>query len=134
MGAGMLTDKMVLVVDDEAAIREFATEALSAAGFLTSVAGDGIEAIRSLEVVPFDLAVVDILMPEKEGVETIIEIKRRWPDCKIVAMAGEGRVSAADYLRLATYFGADATMTKPLSNAAVVETVRGMLSKAPQLH
>ena len=130
----MLTDKMILVVDDEAAIREFATEALSAAGFLTSVAGDGDEAIRSLEVVPFDLAVVDILMPEKEGVETIIEIKRRWPDCKIIAMAGEGRVSAADYLRLATYFGADATMTKPLSNAAMVETVRGMLSKQSQLH
>ena len=130
----MLTDKMVLVVDDEPAIREFATEALSAAGFLTSVAGDGVEAIRSLEVVPFDLAVVDILMPEKEGVETIIEIKRRWPDCKIIAMAGEGRVSAADYLRLATYFGADATMTKPLSNAAMVETVRGMLSKPAQLH
>ena len=130
----MLTDKMVLVVDDELAIREFATEALSAAGFLTSVAGDGDEAIRSLEVVPFDLAVVDILMPDKEGVETIIEIKRRWPDCKIVAMAGEGRVSAADYLRLATYFGADATMTKPLTNQAVVETVRGMLSKPAQLH
>ena len=130
----MLTDKMILVVDDEAAIREFATEALGAAGFLTSVAGDGDEAIRSLEVVPFDLAVVDILMPEKEGVETIIEIKRRWPDCKIIAMAGEGRVSAADYLRLATYFGADATMTKPLNNAAVVEMVRGMLSKQSQLH
>ncbi len=134
MGAPMLTDKMVLVVDDEPAIRAFATEALSAAGFLTSVAGDGDEAIRSLEVVPFDLAVVDILMPEKEGVETIIEIKRRWPDCKVIAMAGEGRVSAADYLRLATYFGADATMTKPLSNAAMVETVRGMLSKQSQLH
>ncbi|MEO6338814.1 MAG: response regulator [Caulobacteraceae bacterium] len=134
MGVTMLTEKMVLVVDDEPAIREFATKALSAAGFLTSVAGDGDEAIRSLEVVPFDLAVVDILMPEKEGVETIIEIKRRWPDCKIIAMAGEGRVSAADYLRLATYFGADATMTKPLTNAAVVEAVRGMLAKPAQVH
>ena len=124
----MAGQKTVLVVDDEACFREFGEGALSAAGFLTSVASDGHEAIRSLEVMPFDLAVVDILMPEKEGIETIIEIKRRWPDCKVVAMAGDGRVPATQYLRIAAHFGADALLAKPFSATQLAAVVTNLLT------
>ena len=129
----MASERTVLVVDDEAWIRAFAAEALSAAGYLTSVADDGHGAIRSLEVMPFDLAMVDMVMPEKEGVETIIEIKRRWPNCKVVAMAGDGRISAGQYLRLATHFGADAVLAKPFCASAVVETVSGLFGDSPAI-
>jgi DNA-binding NtrC family response regulator len=119
----MTDEKTVLIVDDEACFREFAAGALSEGGFLTSVAGDGHEAIRSLEMMPFDMAVVDILMPEKEGLETIMEIKRRWPGCTVVAMAGDERVPAHRYLGMASRLGADALLTKPFSAQAVLETV-----------
>ena len=127
-GVEMVGEKTVLVVDDEACFREFTAEALSAAGFLTSVSSDGNEAIYSLELMSFDMAMVDIVMPEKEGVETIIEIKRRWPGCKVVAMAGDGRIPAAEYLRLAVHFGADAILAKPFSASMLLETVKAVFA------
>jgi CheY-like chemotaxis protein len=124
----MTDEKTVLIVDDEACFRELAANALSDGGFLTSVAGDGYEAIRSLEMMPFDLAVVDIIMPEKEGLETIMEIKRRWPGCMVVAMAGDERVPAARYLGMASRLGADALLTKPFSAQSVLETVQAVFA------
>jgi len=130
----MSSIRTILVVDDEASFRDFAAETLAAAGFLTRVAGDGREAIRSLEQLPFDLAVVDLVMPEKEGVETIMEIKRRWPGCKVVAICEDGRFPASAYLRLATGVGADATLAKPFSAIAVLDAVRELLSENVKLH
>jgi DNA-binding response OmpR family regulator len=124
----MLVGKRILVVDDEAGIRELASRALLAAGFEVVTAGDGGQAVKVMEAQHIDLAIVDIVMPEKEGVETIIEFKTRWPDCKIIAISGGGgRIGPETFLTLADAFGADVTMRKPLSFSQLVQTAGELL-------
>ena len=124
----MPTGKRVLVVDDEAGIRELASRALSAVGYEVVTAGDGRKALKVMEATHIDLAIIDIVMPEKEGVETILELKKRWPNCKIIAISGGGRIGPEVFLSLANSFGADATMRKPLSFPQLVQTVGELLS------
>ena len=123
----MLTGKRILVVDDESGIRDLASRALVAAGGDVATAGDGREAVKAMEADPFDLAIIDIVMPEKEGVETILEFKKRWPACKIIAISGGGRAGPEMFLSLADAFGADVTMKKPLSFALLVRTAGELL-------
>lgn len=123
----MLTGKRILVVDDEAGIRELASRALSAAGCEVVTAGDGREALKLMAATHIDLAIVDMVMPEKEGVETILEFKARWPDRKIIAISGGGRLGPQTYLKLADAFGADVTMNKPLAFAQLVQTAAELL-------
>ena len=123
----MLTGRRILVVDDEPAIRELASRALTTAGAEAVTAGSAREALAAMEARPFDLAIIDIVMPDKEGVETIVEFKKRWPDCKIIAISGGGRVGPEIFLTLAAAFGADVTMRKPLSFAQLVQSAAVLL-------
>jgi DNA-binding response OmpR family regulator len=66
-------------------------------------------------------------MPEKEGIETIVEIKRRWPGIKVIAMSGGGRIGPDTFLDLAEGLGADVTMRKPLNFQALIAQVHALL-------
>jgi DNA-binding NarL/FixJ family response regulator len=68
-------------------------------------------------------------MPRREGIQTLIEIKRRWPQTRVIAISGGGRVGPADFLGLARGFGADATLAKPVTPSTVVETIRRLLDR-----
>ena len=127
--AGM---KSILIADDEPGIRELAKRAFAAAGHPTFEAGNGHEAIKVMERAHIDLAVMDIIMPGKEGVETILEIKTRWPDCKVLAISGGGRIAAQDFLDLARHVGADDTLRKPFKFNELVEMARKLLD-APKV-
>ena len=72
--------KRVLVVDDEAPLRGTIREVLESGDFQVSEAGDGKEALELVEKVRPDLVIMDIIMPEKEGIETIFEIQRDYPE------------------------------------------------------
>ncbi len=124
----MLIGKSVLFVDDEPGIRQLGARVLGAAQCDTYVAGNGKEAIAVLEKAPIDLVIIDIIMPDKEGVETIMEIKARWPELKIIAISGGGRVGPDDFLHLASMVGADATMRKPLNFKDMVGIVAKVLA------
>jgi CheY-like chemotaxis protein len=76
---------------------------------------------------PFDLVITDILMSEKEGMETIIEIKRDFPAVKIVAVSG-GDSKGCDYLSIIKPLGADACLNKPFSNEDIIRLVNGLLA------
>lgn len=122
----------ILVVDDEELARFTLREILEGAGHEVVVATNGKEAIAFQKAHPFDLIITDILMPEKEGVETIIELKRDYPTLKIIAISGGGRTRNLDFLGLAEEFGADKILAKPFSEQELMERVNDSLSGQTQ--
>jgi DNA-binding response OmpR family regulator len=106
---------LILLVDDDEAFRKAQRLLLVKMGYSVLEARNGKEALRLAEVEPPDVMLTDIVMPEKEGLETIEDFRRLLPDVKIIAMSGGGRGSAIDYLKLAHLMGADHTLPKPFS-------------------
>ena len=117
----------VLVVDDDLALRELFARVLRKAGFEVEIACDGVSAIRALERGSFVAMVTDIIMPEKEGIETISEVRRRWRGCKIVAVSGCGVAGFGGYLEIARKVGADAVLRKPVDAQRLIQTIRDLL-------
>jgi CheY-like chemotaxis protein len=103
----------VLVVDDDPVLGGLISRGLRGAGYEVGEAVDGNGAIKALEKTAYDAVVIDIIMPDREGVETIIEIRERWPNIKVIAMSGGGRMDPEMFLNLARTFGADALLKKP---------------------
>jgi hypothetical protein len=116
----------VLIVDDEAGVRELLRETLTAAGFAVSVCGDGAQAVAKLAAEPVDLLITDLVMPGQEGIETIAQARREYPQLKILAISG---FSSGEYLRMAKVLGANETLAKPLDLAVLVERVRALTSR-----
>ena len=117
----------ILVVDDEELSRFTIREILESAGHEVSEAGNGNKAIAMQKSTPFDLVITDIIMPEKEGVETIIELKKDYPDLKIIGMSGGGRTRNMDFLELAKQFGAERILSKPFVEEDLMECVNACL-------
>lgn len=122
----------ILIIDDDYHILKMMKKMLERAGFEVELALNGIEGIRAFKNTQADLVICDIIMPEKEGLETIREMKRLYPDLKILAMSGGGRVSSKNYLNTASAFGATRTMGKPFSQKQMVSTVKELMSDAGQ--
>lgn len=118
----------VLVVDDDPDIRVGICEILTEEGYRCSQASDGNMALRQLDQRPADVVVIDMLMPERDGVETIQAIKNRWPQTRIIAMSGGGSAMGSDYLlQIGSGVGAQVTIEKPFHTAAFVELVAKIL-------
>jgi CheY-like chemotaxis protein len=103
----------VLVIDDDHEFRKVLRLMLAEFSVEVVEAENGELGIALLETQPADLIITDILMPTKDGVETIIEIRRRFPDTKIIAVSGGGRVKDMSFLDFAGKVGATATLSKP---------------------
>ena len=82
----------ILVVDDEPLLRGFVQQMLERAGHRVASAEDGRKASEQMQQQPFDLVVTDLLMPERDGIELIDELRRQYPSVRIVAMSGGGRI------------------------------------------
>ncbi|PZN99309.1 MAG: hypothetical protein DCF28_13185 [Alphaproteobacteria bacterium] len=119
----------ILVVDDDPTIRAIAQELLLSSGHELFEAADGDEALRVAAAVPIDLIVLDMLMPNKDGIETIQAVKRDHPDTRILAISSGGRMDGATLLKLASAFGADETMLKPLRLATFAVIVDALLAR-----
>ena len=118
----------ILVVDDEPDICDLLREILSLAGYDVLVAPDGDSAITLLRKQPVELILTDIFMPGKEGIETIMELRRDFPSVKIVAMSGGGRTGQLHYLRDAVQLGALRTTFKPFGEEDVLRVVQEALA------
>ncbi len=123
---------IVLVVDDDPTIRAIATELLREEKHAIVEAADGDEALRVLEATAAQLVVLDMLMPNRDGLETIIEIRRRFPGVKILAISSGGSMGVGNLLTMARTFGADETMAKPLSFTGFASTVNRLLGDMEQ--
>ena len=105
----------ILLVDDNADILKTHGAVLRRAGHEVVTAANCNEALRLAEQNAFDLVITDLVMPDKEGIETILALRQLTPDLKIIAMSGGGRINANDYLIIARQCGAAQTLAKPFS-------------------
>ncbi|HEY0051967.1 MAG TPA: response regulator [Caulobacteraceae bacterium] len=105
---------VILIVDDDPTVRMIATELLRSSNHAVIEAEDGDEALRILKSVPVDLVVLDMLMPNKDGLETLMELRKTGPQVRILAISSGGRMDGDGLLRIASAMGADDVMSKPL--------------------
>lgn len=120
---------VILIVDDDPTVRLIATELLRDGDHTVVEAADGDEALRMVAAMPVDLVVLDMLMPNKDGLETIVELRRTRPEIKILAISSGGRMEPGQLLRTAMVFGADDSLEKPLRFETFSGSVAGLLSK-----
>jgi DNA-binding response OmpR family regulator len=119
----------ILLVDDDAPFVKMQRDFLRHAGHTVSTAGNGKEAMDLVAVNDFDLVITDLIMPEKEGIETILELRRKAPKIKIIAMSGGGGwIDIRDSLTMAQQLGASLTLAKPFSGEELTAAVAQVLS------
>lgn len=117
----------ILVIDDDDTVRLSVRLALEDAEHDVDEASNGAEGLDRLKVQMADLVVTDIFMPEKEGLETIDEIRRDYPQVKIIAISGGGRIDPQDYLEIAKQLGADRVLFKPFDIQLMLDVVDELL-------
>jgi CheY-like chemotaxis protein len=105
----------ILLIDDDDAVRLVFERLLVAGGHVVHALGDGAGAAKLVEEHGIELVITDLIMPGQEGMTTIGELRRRWPDLPILAISGGGRISPLDLLPVARRLGANATLSKPVS-------------------
>lgn len=120
----------ILVIDDDRMVRETLTTILAAAGHQVAVANEGQKGLKLFAEFQPHLVITDILMPEKEGVETIQDLRRLAPDLPIIAISGGGRIGNSSFLRVAQRFGANRTFAKPFEPGEIVSAVNELVAKA----
>ena len=120
----------VLVVDDDDEVREMLRQMLERQGYEVTTAADGQRGIARYREDPADLIVLDIVMPEKEGLETIMELRRDDPGVKIIAISGGGRIGPQSYIEVARALGAQRTFAKPLDRQEFLAAVRDLAGPA----
>lgn len=120
----------LLVIDDDPIQRAIVCECLSGL-YDCAEAINGEAALSQLSGAPADLVIVDMLMDRKDGIETILEIRQRWPAMRIIAISGGGHGLDSSYLLdTARALGAHAALKKPIDRAELKELVAEMLDDA----
>jgi DNA-binding response OmpR family regulator len=118
----------ILVIDDDHAVRRTICENLSESGYDVLDAADGDQGLNLIDPeAPPSLVVTDIIMPRKEGLETIIEIRKKFPQIKLIAISGGGRTRSTDFLALAKRLGSDAIIPKPIDMDQLEKTIKSLV-------
>jgi DNA-binding NtrC family response regulator len=132
-GIGIAAGKRILVVDDDATIRRSLEILLTRAGYAVTQASNGAEAVRLWREFAGDLVILDMFMPDKDGIETILELRAHTPGVRIIAMSGGGRNRSIDVLGDARQLGAILTIEKPFASTAMMALVEEALKPADGL-
>ncbi len=117
----------VLLVDDDGEVRRFCRRVLHHAGHEVTEACCGVEAADRHRASPADLIIMDVFMPDGDGLETILEIRRTHPDVRILAISGGWRPLPSTHLTVARMFGADQTLAKPFDGKQLLRSVDAVL-------
>jgi DNA-binding response OmpR family regulator len=112
----------LLLVDDDPSIRALYSQTLSRAGFDVETARNGKEGLEVVEAFKPDLVILDLIMPEQEGIETILQLQAQHPSVPILAISGA--LGASEYLHVANLLGARRTLAKPIKSEQLLEAVR----------
>ncbi len=115
--------KMILVIDDDPDTREEIREYLVSKNYKVVTATDGAEGLNMARHGPIDVVITDLIMPRKDGVETIARLKETKPGIAIIAISGGGRARYLSLLDMAKKAGADRTFAKPLALAELLQAV-----------
>jgi len=121
----------ILIIDDEPQIRSMLTLMLAREGYEIVEASDGVAGIKIYRQNPADLIITDLIMPNKDGIGMIIDLKKEFPDVKIIAMSGGGLNKPDGYLKGAKKLGAACTLTKPIDREEMLKAVREILKESP---
>lgn len=120
---------LILVVDDDDQVRKMLRISLQLAGYSVVVASDGRRGIKLQRLEPADLIITDILMPNKEGFQTITELRQEFPETKIVAISGgSDTVRTEDFLNIATKLGANCALQKPVERTILLDVLEKLLA------
>jgi CheY-like chemotaxis protein len=117
----------VLIVDDEAPLRDVLRRSLERGGHSVVEAGNGKAALQVLSSDPVDLVISDVHMPEMDGLEFLMQMRREHPGLPIITVTAGGSMSQDDVLTTASMLGAVAVLGKPFSPQEVLETVSQVL-------
>ena len=117
----------ILIIDDDNQFRTMLRKMVERNGYEVVEASDGKEGIKLYRKNPTDLIITDLIMPEKDGIETIQELRKDFPDVKIIAISGGGRLGPHDYLHLAKMLGAQRTLTKPIELDELLKAIEELL-------
>ena len=118
----------ILVIEDDNEVRDYLESVLTRDGYEVEGASNGKDGVASFQRNPVDLVITDIIMPEKDGIETIMDLKRSNKDLKVIAISGGGRAEPENYLHSAKLIGANLTLRKPFTNEEMLRAVRELLS------
>jgi len=119
--------KKILVIEDDEQMCSMLKRVLENAGYTVIDAPDGKAGMKLYRENGADLVITDLIMPEKEGIETIRELKQDNPDVKIIAISGGGIIKSEDYLQIAERLGVQRTLAKPFKNEEILEAVNELI-------
>lgn len=121
----------ILIVDDEISIRRGLKKVLNAEGYEVEEAQNGNQALKKLKEDKFDLVIIDIFMPEKDGIETILELKKMNEEIKIIAMTGYKKSpydnDSPDFLKYSRQFGAFEVLQKPFKIEELLKAIKNLI-------
>lgn len=118
----------ILVIDDDHAVRRTICENLRESGYDILEAADGDQGLSMIDPAQMPAIVItDIIMPKKEGLETIMEIRKNFPQIKLIAISGGGRTRSTDFLALAKRLGSDAILPKPIDMDQLEKTIKSLV-------
>lgn len=118
----------ILVVDDDEAIRDMLALTLQRRGLHVVTARDGNDGVRIYKTQQFDVVVTDLIMPDKEGIEMILEMRQMKRPIRIIAISGGGRVDQSMHLHLARSVGADRVLSKPFMPQDLVNLIEEVMA------
>ena len=121
----------ILVVDDQREVRSALQRALERGGHEVMVAVDGLDGVRAVRSAPVDLALIDIHMPEMDGIELLINFKAAAPGMPVIVMSGSEQSRRLDLLKDASLLGATGILAKPFTLEELREAVSRALDQAP---
>ena len=118
---------LILLIEDDHNLRSVLVMALEKSGHEVVEAPNGKIGMKEFRKRPADLVITDIIMPEKDGIETIMTLKKEFPDVKIIAISGGGRGPADLYIKQAEILGATRGLTKPFTVSELLDAVGEVL-------
>lgn len=119
-----------LIVDDEEAIRFTLRSLLQEEGFDVVEATDGEQAIREIRAAAFDVVVLDVVMPNKGGIEVLMELKREFPKLPFVIVSGIAQLDSNPFRNLVGKLGVRHVLEKPIDKEALLQAVRRAIAEA----
>ena len=118
----------ILVIDDDPVVRGMLAEMLRREGYDVDEAEDGRAGMRRFREQPATLVITDVVMPEQEGLETLMQLRQASPTVKVIAISGGGRVGPESYLNSARTLGANAILAKPFGREELLDAVTKVLA------
>lgn len=119
----------VVLVDDDRRFRRATARLLEDADYHVIECENGVEGFKAVEAALPDLVITDIVMPEMEGLELTLSLRRNFPDLVIIAISGGGRNVPSQYLKMAGSMGATAVLEKPFEPEHLLDLISSSLGE-----